>query len=223
MLAKPSRTIFRRAEPGIPGWPGGDVCVQVPATTVCGNVVLCYDVPLPPGSIPPTGQVCVSQQTCYVQSPATVQCNYVAPYPAVPEKPDRYEEVGNNSWNSGANSALALSGDCEVAFSIPRGVVGVAVGFVADRQFPTDPGRIIYGMQFGVGSDGDSRFRVVENGQNRTQPSTYSETDTFKVRRVGQSVSYFKNGDRLYFSMRACTEGELIVGSSLYSFGDRIP
>lgn len=136
--------------------------------------------------------------------------------------PDRYEDIGNNSWSAGANSVLALSVDCEVAFDMPR-VVGVIVGFTNTRQDPTNPDRVLYGMQFGIGANGDSVAYIIESGQRRTQDAAYVPTDAFKIRRVGQTVSYLKNDVIIYVSSRPCEDAEIIVGSSLFASGDTIP
>lgn len=226
MLTRVSRITYFPPQPGRPGWAGGSVCSRVPVEVHCGQLVQCFDVPLPPGNIPPYGQVCVSSSSCFGQDPhagtTTLRCEYIPPYPEIPAVPERYEDIGNNSWNAGANSVLSLAVDCEVAFDMPR-VVGVVVGFTNTRQDPTNPDRVLYGMQFGISANGASVAYIVESGQRRTQDSAYAPTDVFKIRRVGQTVSYLKNDEIVYVSSRPCVEAEIIVGSSLFASGDTIP
>lgn len=226
MLTRLSRITYFPPQPGIPGWAGGTVCSLVPVEVHCGQLVQCLTFPLPPGNIPPYGEICVSTSSCFGQDPhagtTTLRCEYIPPRPEVPAVPERYEEVGNNSWNAGANSVLSFDVDCEVAFDMPR-VVGVVVGFVADREDPTNPDRVLYGMQFGISGSGESVSHIVESGQKRTQETPYDPADVFKVRRVGQTVSYLKNDAIVYVSSRPCVETDIIVGSSLFSFGDSIP
>lgn len=226
MLTRVSRIVYIPPQLGRAGWAGGTVCTRVPVQVQCGQLVQCYDVPLPRGNVPPYGQICTTVYSCSGQNPnagtTTLRCEYIPPYPEIPAVPARYEEVGNNFWNSGANSVLSLDVDCEVAFDMPR-VVGAVVGFVPNRDSPTNPDRILYGMQFGISSGGASVAHVTESGQQRTQDEVYTNADVFKIRRTGQTVCYIKNGMIMYVSARPCVETTLIVGCALFSAGDNIP
>lgn len=220
------------ASPGVPPFAGGTFCTPAPVPQpTCGPITVCYEVPLPAGSIPPTGTLCyptVVNCTPSGGGSGTViggtpqNCRYYPPEPEILAVPAHYDPVGDRSWNAGANSINALSGNVEVAFDMPK-VLGVCIGFVANRNNPTNPDRVLYGIRFGLSETGAAVMHVSEHGQRRTAETTYLPSDDFRIRRIGQTVSYIRNGEVIYVSRRPSLEETLLVGSSLFGFGDAIP
>lgn len=220
------------AFPGVPPFVGGTFCTPAPVPQPnCGPVTVCYEVPLPAGSIPPTGTLCYPTVVNCTPSAGGAgsiiggtpqNCTYYPPSAGIPAVPAHYDSVGDRVWNAGANSVVELGGNVEVSFDMGK-VIGVCVGFVASRATPTDPDRVGYGMRFGLSETGAAVMHVSEHGQRRTADATYSPSDNFRIRRVGQTVSYIRNGDVIYVSLRPSLEETLLVGSALFGFGDSIP
>jgi hypothetical protein len=232
VLTKVSRFVFVPGVPAVPAFAGGTFCTPAPVPQpTCGPVTICYEVPLPAGNIPPTSTLCyptVVNCTPPAGGAGTIiggapqNCAYYPPRPGVPAVPSRYDAVGDRTWNAGANSIDELSGDVEVQMDMPR-VIGVCVGFVATRALPTDPNRVLYGLRFGLSETGASVMHVSEQGQRRTADAAYAPSDVFRIRRVGGSVSYLRNGEVIYASLRPSAEPVLMVGAALFGFGDAIP
>jgi hypothetical protein len=232
VLTKASRYVFFHGVPAVPAFAGGTFCTPAPVPQpICGPVTVCYEVPLPAGNIPPTSRLCyptVISCTPSAGGAGTIiggtpqNCTYYSPTPSVPAVPPRYDPVGDRAWNSGANSVDELSGDVEVRLSMPK-VIGVSVGFVASRASPTNPNRVLYGFRFGLSDTGAAVIHVSEQGQRRTSTFAYAPTDDFRIRRVGQTVAYLRNGEVIYASRRPSNEPSLLVGAALFGFGDAIP
>lgn len=229
MLTKASRFVFVPGAPAVPAFAGGTFCTPSPVPQpTCGPVTVCYQVPLPAGNIPPYSTLCYPSVVNCTPGAGTIiggtpqNCAYYPPKPAIPAVSSHYDPVGDRTWNAGANSVDELSGDVEVRLDMPK-VLGVCVGFVATRATPADPNRMLYGLRFGLSNTGAAVMHVSEHGQRRTSDVEYEPTDDFRIRRVGQVVSYLRNGEIIYASNRPSTEPVLMVGAALFGFGDAIP
>lgn len=123
-------------------------------------------------------------------------------------------------WNAGANSVDSQTGDCEVAFGMGL-VVGVIVGLTTDLEDVADYTRLTHALYFHQDTGGHPVYSVIESGQIVRAAESYALSDTWAIRRVGATVSYFRNSLRVMVS-QAPSSGELSVGSALYYSGDMI-
>lgn len=90
----------------------------------------------------------------------------------------------NTSWTAGAHGSTPLAGNGWFSFSVPVGVVGVAVGLsVSDTS--TDPAEPTHGLLFETG-----KFRVIERGAARTAQAPYAKGDIFAIVRHGGTIYY---------------------------------
>lgn len=123
-------------------------------------------------------------------------------------------------WDAGANSVDSQTGNCEVAFGMGL-VVGVIVGLTTDLEDVADYTRLTHALYFHQDTGGHPVYSVIESGQIVRAAESYALSDTWAIRRVGATVSYFRNSLRVMVS-QAPSSGELSVGSALYYSGDMI-
>lgn len=116
-------------------------------------------------------------------------------------------------WTAGASSSLKESGDCYVSFGTAETnamkMVGLSAASASYGYAEIDYGWYLtaYGNAF-----------IYENGTKITAVAAipYSNTDVFRIERVGTNVTYLRNGTAVYTSLVPAT-GDLLVDSSLYT------
>lgn len=235
MLTKLFTQVFRPAVPEVPYVAAHTVCEPQPAPGHWAWV--CTDYPLPEGdtgtSLPPgatlvydtaghlTGyRVCASTWVAD-GVPAEPVCTTYPEQAHVAAQAAYSEAVSNDGWNAGANSVDSQAGGCELAWTQGE-VVGEVLGITSDLEDVSDYTRISHGFYFTHAVGGGPRFRVMESGAARTAEAAYVPGDTFKVLRVGGSVTYWHNDVQVHASSVVST-GTVNAGVSLYASGDQAP
>lgn len=88
------------------------------------------------------------------------------------------------TWSAGAHSVNALTAGGWFSFSVPQGVVGVAIGLTA-ADTGVNPNETTHGLRFGAGL-----VLVYESGVPRTLSATYTTDTVFHIVRYGALVFY---------------------------------
>lgn len=237
MLTKAFRRVFIQGSPEIPESPGGYVCYTPPSsgywTQECHEVdiPLGSGIPVPFGSTPiivkdAQGQIirvyCIVCTSTWVstgpQQPPT--CYYVEPTAYRPSVPNHIEQQPIIGWNGGANSEQEREHDYEAKWTMEF-VTGVYVGITTDLGNIDDTTRYAHAFYFHQSAN-RKLFRIVENGKSRSHDIEYSIGDEFRIRRIGNVVTYW-HGDQFLYASGAPLGGMVNVGSTLYASGDRIP
>lgn len=143
---------------------------------------------------------------------------YIAPSDPVPARPDQRITDYNLGWNAGGSSAGLWTGDLELSFALKTPVVGVVVGLSAPEQ---NVGQSMQEIGWAFYAH-DDRYQIVERGQIKTTSEPYSETDTFALRRLGNTIQYWVTGVLVHTSAEPVGSLALIADCSLFSGGDVI-
>ena len=242
MLTKlPART-FVPGTPGNPGRPEQTVCTPASGGATGSWVTKCTTINVfigwnngpatwdNPGPFPKA--VYIPQTTCRTEwvpapgRPAPPPAPVCTTYPAVPAVqaiPPRVEVTPIFDWNAGANSADEIEGDARVVFTMLQCVAAI-VGFTTDREAVGSPDRMSHAFVFTTSPTGQALAQVREGAQVRTAALPYVPDETeFQIRRIGNAVTYLRDGAILYTSRAPIDAGMLSVGCSVYATGDRVP
>lgn len=152
-----------------------------------------------------------------------VQYSYYLPaqpaVPAVQAVTARPGIVGvgyNLGWNSGARSISTLQGSGYGRFNVPANTVGAVVGFNAGIDANVDFRRISHAFYFARGL-----AYVYEKGVLKTALGAYTASEDFEIRRVGATVSYYKDG-ALEYTSTLLEPRPVALDASLYSGNDAV-
>lgn len=148
-------------------------------------------------------------------------CYVVPAVPAIPSVPAREEILPWFEWNAGANSVAAHDGDVRTVFTMLP-AIGVVVGFVTDRDDPTNITRVTHGFSFTTSANNVPRAQVIESGAGKGAFHHYNDETEFQIRRIAGTVTYWVDDEMVYVS-RIPSAGEVMVGTSLYASGDTAP
>lgn len=219
MLQKNILTVFTPGSPGVPadpGSPGRPAYDEVLCTTE--RIFVIDEILCITSDTPPFATVCVNRghyedrTICrIVHHPAEAPR---PPSPAIPPTPDQFTTDLQLGWNSGAVSISRLTGDVECKFKIPN-AVGIVVG-LSSASLGVTYKEIQYAFYFSSGL-----AQVYESGSPVGSGVLYVPNDEFMLRRIGDTVTYFRNGILLYTSLIP-TRASLIVDCALFSGGDQI-
>jgi len=238
MIRKTFQRVAIPGQPEVPADPGGYYCYTPPPAGYWER--RCSTVTIYPGtgvSVPPGAQnityvydenkvlvkiVCTVCASVFVSTGPSGPpiCTYVPPREYQPYVPYRVEYRPSVGWDAGANSVQERDGDCELRWTMGE-VVGVYVGFNIFTNEVADIARYSHSFLFHQRA-GHPLFRIIEEGAARSFDVEYSPLDEFAIRRVGDRVSYWRNGEKLQDSMLE-SSGTVSAGSSLYVSGDLIP
>jgi hypothetical protein len=212
-------------EPATQGTPGTPAYWVTESATVCGifssGVTYGWTEPTDgsdPAYIPlATG---ASPGLITYRCVTTTRRRYVPAVPATPGTPggslaQALAGTYNLGWNGGARSLSTLKGDGYATFKVSSITGGVVAGFNgADND--THPNEIEHGLILTGGT-----VRVIQSGAIVASTGTYATNDTFKVRRVGSTITYYKGATLLYTSL-VSSSGEVFLDVCLYAARDAI-
>lgn len=153
-------------------------------------------------------------------APAGPGCVSIPPQAAVPAVPASTSIARVFAWDAGANSVSILPDDVEMVCSLDA-VVGVVVGFTADRTDVQDFNRLSHAFYFHYAANGSNVVSIMENGRITAPAVLYTLQSQMKIRRVGSRVSYY-TGNTLWQHSFQESVGNLSVGSALFADGDAI-
>lgn len=143
-----------------------------------------------------------------------------------PERPAReFVPAGTEhkliiGWDAGANSIVELGGNIHAVFTMPIGNAGVVIGFRSARARQTLPDLVEHGLFF-QGLAGVDMVQVIERGRPMTALVVRAVSDTFEIRRVAGTATYWRNSVLLYTSA-APSSGVKVVNACLYASGDNL-
>lgn len=122
-------------------------------------------------------------------------------------------------WNAGAHSIRWSDGDCEATFEPRVDVTGAFVGFSAATDVTSliEQTHSIHIRHTPAGSFAD----VYERSVLKSNLGAFVEGDVFKIRRVENEVTFWKNGSLVYTSLTSST-GRVFLTAALYLGGDRV-
>lgn len=156
---------------------------------------------------------------CYYDDAGCLVCPEQAAQPFVPSRIERRAVLG---WNAGANSIDVVDGDLHVVTDMPLGVVGTIIGLKDGRAKPTIPLLIEHGWYFQAAGGADLA-QPIERGVPVGILLTGRTAETlFEVRRVGDKITYWRDGALVYTSERP-SAGVKLVNCCLYASGDAAP
>ncbi|MCF6238108.1 MAG: hypothetical protein L3J79_04725, partial [Candidatus Marinimicrobia bacterium] len=119
--------------------------------------------------------------------------------------------TASTAWNADAVSAEVMGGDGEVRFRFGANDQYAMLGLSevnASRSY-TDLDFAIYGVINGV-------LSIYESGTSIGSFGSYTANDVFSIERIGNEITYKKNGTVFYTSAVA-SSGDLMVDSALYT------
>lgn len=227
-LRKIINTVYTPGSPGVVGSPGTPahpaytshawVTTVHPATS--GSFV---EVPAPAG---PLGDIRGSFTFVFVPgTPAYTTTDYVATYvpasagtPPVIGVPATKASITTDfqlGWTATANGINVLSGDGALTFSAGPDSLGVFIGLNRTEE-GADYNAFDYAFYITEG-----KFSVYEKGLSKTGFAGFSLTDVFHIQRVGSTVSYYLNSERIYTST-VLFPLQLTADVVLYSGGDTV-
>lgn len=156
---------------------------------------------------------------CYYDDAGCLVC---PEQPAQPFVPSRVEQRAVLGWNAGANSIDVVDGGLHMVTNMPLGVIGVIVGLKDGREKQTVPSLIEHGWYFQrVG--GADLVQPIEHGIPVGSLLTGRTAETlFEIRRVGETITYWRAGVLVYTSARP-SAGAKLVNCCLYASNDSAP
>jgi hypothetical protein len=147
-----------------------------------------------------------------VYHPATAA---VAPTPGIPATAASFVTDYRIGWNAGARSVKAIGGDGRLAFKAPASSRGVVAG-LNEADTGTSIAEIDHAFYISAG-----KYKVVEQGIDRTAFALFADGGEFSIQRRGGSVSYYF-GETLVYSSAAASASDLMADCSLYYGGDSV-
>lgn len=236
MLTKLPKTTYTPGQPYIAPTPAYTFCIPAPPSGRWEYSCLTIDAktfsegsyPVPPWQLvkdpgeEPVFRLCAAT---WVPDPKPVSPPVCTNYPANPGQPHIPSTTVTTpiyGWEAGAVSITEVPDDAEMSLTGMGLVVGVVVGFTADREDEQTPEMMSHAFYFHTNQAGERFFRVMEYGVPMTADSSYDETTDFRIRRLGDVVVYLVDGEKIYYSTLP-SYGTLSVGSAFYASGDVIP
>lgn len=105
---------------------------------------------------------------------------------AIPPVPAAVNVTALIGWTGGARSSESIPYQGRFRFSVPRGVVGVMVGWSVS-DVGTDYAELTHAIYFHKGE-----FEIYEDGKPAGPRGTYNDSDIFELRRCGHVVTYHR-------------------------------
>ena len=192
-------------DPGTPPTPA--YCVDTVSTTPTYEYWIFTDDDGVTHIWPVSGpNVTTTTHTCFPGSPGT---------PATPGVPPVVAVKYNEGWSGAARSIAELDGDGIYKFSVDQSAVGVISGFNSANE-----GAGYIEIEHGIYCH-SGVYQVVENGTPKTSAASFSSSDVFAIRRLGNEVAYFKGTTKIYTS-ELPSSGTIFVDVSMYFGGDTL-
>ena len=137
------------------------------------------------------------------------------PIAAIPATADTTAVDYNLGWNAGATSKTTQLSDCVYTFSVLSSSIGVVTGLNTSNA-GVGYIEIQHGVYFAKGF-----ATVYESGTQAGSSVPFASADVFTIKRVGNLVTYARNGTTFYISTVG-SFGSVFADASIYAGGDVI-